>query len=129
MTPQRAAQLLTGLLTFTGVCHFAVPKVFDEIVPGWLPGSARLWVSASGVAELATAALVAVPRTRRAGGVTAAALFVVVFPANIKMAIDVCADGTASTVKQVATILRLPFQVPLVLWALSVARRIAPTIE
>ena len=73
------------------------------------------------LAELVVAAAVAVPRTRRIGGYAAAVLFVAVFPANLKMAVDALHDG--STAKQVGSIARLPLQVPLVVWALAVARR------
>jgi uncharacterized membrane protein len=107
---------LAGLLAFTGTVHMVRPGVFDPIVPGWLPGDARLWTYTSGVAELVVAALVTLPRTRRAGGWAAAALFVAVYPANIQMAID--ADGT---VERLITWGRLPLQIPLILWGLAVA--------
>ena len=71
----RATTLAGGLLT-TGVLHGVAPQPFDTIVPPWLPGSARFWTYASGAAELAVGAAVAVPRTRRLGALAAAALFV-----------------------------------------------------
>ena len=61
------------------------PKPFDSIVPAELPGSARFYTYASGVAELATAALLLAPRTRRLGALAAVALFIAVFPANVNM--------------------------------------------
>ena len=83
-----AAAGLVILLTSTGLLHFAAPASFDMIVPEQLPGAARTWTHLSGVAELLVAALIAVPRTRRFGGLLAALLFVAVFPANVKMVID-----------------------------------------
>ncbi|MFC0547494.1 DoxX family protein [Kutzneria chonburiensis] len=122
MTSPRPALALSALLAVAGVTHFAYPKPYDRIVPTALPGSARTWTYVSGVAELAVAAAVAAPRTRKLGGLAAAALFTAVFPANIKMALD--ARGR-SRGEQLATVARLPLQVPLVIWALRVSRSAA----
>jgi uncharacterized membrane protein len=116
----RDARALAGLLATTGVLHFVAPKPFDSIVPRSLPGSRRTWTLLSGATELAVAAAVAHPRTRKAGGLAAAALFVAVFPANVKMAYD---WRTASPAKRAIAYGRLPLQVPLILWACRVARR------
>ncbi|NEA48609.1 hypothetical protein G3I35_20650, partial [Streptomyces sp. SID10815] len=62
---ERSSLLLAGLLATAGVAHFVSPRQFDAIVPRVLPGSPRTWTRASGVAELALAAGVALPRTRR----------------------------------------------------------------
>ncbi|MFB9833820.1 DoxX family protein, partial [Actinoallomurus acaciae] len=58
---------LAALLAGSGVTHFLRPRPYDAIIPSRLPGSPRTWTYASGVAELACAAAIAVPRTRRAG--------------------------------------------------------------
>jgi uncharacterized membrane protein len=60
------------------------------------------------------------PRTRRSGGLAAAALFVGVLPGNIKVAID--ARGSDSAAYRIGTLLRLPLQAPLIAWALKVRR-------
>ena len=113
--------LLAGLLAGAGAAHFAAPRPFTQIVPKSLPNP-ELLVAVSGVAELACAALVAHPRTRRLGGWASAALFVVVFPANVQMALD---SGRGSSAYQAVTWARLPLQIPLVWWAATVARRAA----
>jgi uncharacterized membrane protein len=110
---------LAALLATTGTLHFVAPKPFDSIVPRSLPGSRRTYTYLSGVAELAVAAAVAHPRTRKVGALAAAALFVAVFPANCKMAVD---WRHASPAKRAIAFGRLPLQVPLVLWARRVAR-------
>ncbi len=115
-----AAAGLVALLTSTGILHFAAPGQFDAIVPEQLPGSPRTWTHLSGAAELVVAALIAVPRTRRLGGLLAALLFVAVFPANVKMAID-WSDRPAWMRALIYG--RLPLQIPLVLWAVLVYRR------
>ena len=121
MPPRRPGPAaLATMLTTTGVLHLVVPAPFDAIVPRNLPGTPRFWTLASGIAELAVAAAVAVPRTRRLGATAAAGLFVAVLPANVKMAHD-WSDRPAA-LRAVAWG-RLPLQVPLVVWALAVRRR------
>ncbi|GAA4689808.1 DoxX family protein [Pseudonocardia yuanmonensis] len=111
---------LAALLGTAAVAHAVAPRFFDAIVPAGLPGTRRFWTYASGVAEGAVAAAVAVPPTRRPGGYAAAALFVAVFPANLKTALD-RADEPAR--RRAVAHGRLPLQVPLALWVLRVARR------
>jgi uncharacterized membrane protein len=65
------------------------------------------------------AAAIVYPRTRKLGGLAAAALFVGVFPANVKMAID---WRHASPAKRAIAYGRLPLQLPLIAWARRVAR-------
>ena len=107
--------LLAGLLAGAGVLHFVKPEFYDALIPPFLPNP-RAWTYGSGVLELAAAAAVAVPRTRRAGGYATAALFVAVFPANLYAAFE------PGDLPRWAAIARLPLQVPLVLWALQVGR-------
>lgn len=111
---------LAALLGVAGAAHFGAPRQFDAIVPQWLPGGQRAWTKASGAAELALAAAVAVPATRRAGGLASAAFFAAVFPANVKMALDWRDRGPRARALAYG---RLPLQVPLVLWAVAVANR------
>lgn len=115
----RPAPTLAGMLVATGVLHFATPESFDAIVPAALPGPPRRWTYLSGAAELMVAAAVAAPRTRRLGGLAAAALFVAVFPANLQMALD----WRRRPLPQRALAWgRLPLQLPLIAWALRASR-------
>lgn len=118
----KSATALAGLLTTSGLLHFASPRPFDTIVPAALPFPARTWTYLSGAAELAVAAAVAHPRTRRWGGLAAAGLFAAVFPANVQMAVD---WRHASPVRRTVAYGRLPLQIPLVLWGLRVAESAA----
>ena len=111
---------LAALLASAGATHFAVPKFYDAMIPAPLPGTPRMWTYGSAAAELATATALVVPRTRRAGGLVAAALFAAVLPGNIKMALD--ARSSNSAAYRVGTLLRLPLQAPLIAWALKVRR-------
>ena len=88
-TPASRAPVVTScFLGAMGVLHFIKPEHFDRIVPRALPGSARFYTYASGVAELGVAGLLALPKTRRAGALAAIALYTAVFPANVQMAWD-----------------------------------------
>ncbi|RPE74887.1 MULTISPECIES: hypothetical protein [unclassified Frondihabitans] len=120
--PRRTALILSTGLAVSGALHFARPKTFDGIVPESLPGEPRTWTLVSGGAELACAAALAIPRTRSVGGILAAALFVAVFPANVKMARDALRSRRAAPRRKVIAIVRLPLQVPLVLLALQARR-------
>ncbi|MDL5199367.1 hypothetical protein [Streptomyces sp. ALI-76-A] len=115
---ERSPLLLAGLLAAAGVTHFAAPRPYDALVPSALPGTPRAWTYASGVAELALAAGVALPRTRRTAALATAAFFVGVFPGNVKMALD---WRHRPAPLKTAAFARLPLQVPLVLWARGVA--------
>ncbi|GAA5105650.1 hypothetical protein [Haloechinothrix salitolerans] len=118
----RLALALALLLGGVGTLHFAVPKFFDALIPRALPGSPRAWTYGSGAAELGCAAAVAMPRTRRIGATLTALLFIAVFPGNVKMAVDYHRTRKPLAMR-VGTLLRLPLQIPLVIWALRVRDR------
>jgi uncharacterized membrane protein len=120
--PARTAAALAGLLLVSGTAHLTRPAPFDAIVPRALPGPPRWWTYASGVAELAVGAAVALPGTRRRGAAVAAGLFAAVLPANVQMAVDW--REKPAPLRAVAYG-RLPLQVPLVLWARRVQRQAA----
>src|ERR1700712_5153782 len=119
MPSQLSALSLTALLAGSGIVHFVRPTTFTDLVPSWVPGSAHQVVYVSGAAELAVAALVANPKTRKLGAQAAAALFVGGFPGNLKMAVD---GSKGPKAMKYASYARLPMQIPLVWWARKVAR-------
>jgi uncharacterized membrane protein len=88
-------------------------------VPKPLPHKREL-VYASGVAELACAAGLLHPRTRRPAGLASAVLLAALFPANVQMALDL--NRTGSTTAKAVGFARLPLQVPLIRAALKAAR-------
>jgi uncharacterized membrane protein len=116
----RRAVSLSVFLGCAGAMHFVAPKFYDAMIPEPLPGSPRTWTYGSGAAEIAVAGAVLLPRTRRAGGLTAALMFAAWLPGNIKMALD--ARRSDSMAFRAGTILRLPLQLPLISWALRVRR-------
>ena len=110
---------LAALLLGSGVAHFAIPKPYDSIVPAELPGSARFYTYASGVAELASGALLLAPRTRRIGALAAIAVFVGVFPANFNL-VRLWQDKPLFM--RVGAVVRLPLQIPMITEAVKVYR-------
>ncbi|CAB4771207.1 MAG: hypothetical protein F2713_07040 [Actinobacteria bacterium] len=106
--------IIVGLfLGLAGIMHFANPSFFNDIVPPWLPPSREFWTYISGIAELATAALLLRPTTRRAGGIAAFLLFIAVYPANLYMTWDWRNEAAS---QQFISWARLPFQF-LFIWA------------
>ncbi|WP_246625830.1 DoxX family protein [Modestobacter italicus] len=112
----RALVMAAGM-TGTGVFHLVRPQAYDWMIPPEL-GPARPWVLGSGVVELVTAGLLAVPATRRAGGWAAVAVLVGVLPAHAQT-LRVFRHQKAKLAVAVA---RIPFQVPMLRAALRVAR-------
>lgn len=122
-TATRAAAGVVAILGPAGVAHFVRPQFFDPLVPSWVPGSPRTVTHLSGVAEIASAVLVAIPRTRRLGGAMALATFAGVFPANIQAAIDGGIEGAPPPIDNaVAAWVRLPMQFPMFWLAWKVIR-------
>jgi uncharacterized membrane protein len=130
---------LLGSLFFTGagVMHFARPDFFEAIVPDWFP-SRKLANYSSGAAEIVLGLGLLPPQTRSRAAVGLAALTVAVFPANLDMALNdvelkpvagtmTRSVGTAQGVGRIANWIRLPMQLPILVWmgreALASSRR------
>ena len=108
---------LGALLGGSGVLHLLRPGIYEWLVPPEL-GPARPWVTGTGLGELGTAALLAGPATRRAGGWAAAALLLAFVPAHLHTFRVIPRKPLPMAVAG----LRLPLQVPLIGAALRVAR-------
>ena len=114
---------LTAIVGGSGVLHLVIPAPYRRLVPAPLGQWRSELVALSGIAEIACATLLLLPRTRRLGALATAGLLVAVFPANVQMAFDGGYPGAPFPANNaVAAWLRLPLQVPLVLWALSFRR-------
>lgn len=111
----------------SGALHFVVPRGYQRIVPRVL-GHAPFLVAASGVVEIVAGALMAVPRTRRVGARLAFVVLLLVWPANLQMALDGgLPDAGFPAGSAVASWARVPLQVPLLVWAWRQARTTAPS--
>lgn len=107
---------MTGILGLAGITHFLRPETFDSIVPPRL-GDPRFVTYASGVAELGCATLLALPSTRRLGGLASAVLMVAVYPANIYTVKKHWHNPRGRAI----ALARLPLQVPLVWMSWNIA--------
>ena len=79
--------LLSTIYLAAGLLHLAVPGPFLSITPSWVPFPEQV-VALTGLAELAGAFGLLVPRFRRAAGIGLALYALCVFPANIQHALD-----------------------------------------
>ncbi|MBV7411716.1 hypothetical protein KRX56_03030 [Dermabacteraceae bacterium TAE3-ERU27] len=111
---------MAAALAAMGVLHFAKPEPFDGAIPPELPGDARFYTYASGVAELVTAALLANAKTRKMGALAASALFLAVWPGNFQMLRDSLHDGSSPT-RQAILAARIPLQILLIVQAQKIA--------
>ena len=103
----------------TGVLHFLRPRMYEAIMPRYLPAHREL-VYASGVAEIAGGAGVLLSKTRRGAAWWLIATLVAIFPANVEMAVN------ADRFKQFPEPLlwaRLPLQGVLIAWVWRAAGR------
>ncbi len=116
---QAPAYRIAAMLIGVGTLHFVAPKPFDAIVSAELPGAARAYTYASGLAELSIGALLLPRRTRRLAALAAALLFVGVFPANVNM---VRLWWDKPWPMRVAALARLPLQIPMIAIALKIRR-------
>ena len=81
-----ARLLLAAAFLAAGLLHLLVPAPFLTITPAWVVFAPQV-IALTGVAEIAGAAGLMVPRLRRAAGIGLALYSVCVFPANIRHAI------------------------------------------
>ncbi|MBZ5736973.1 DoxX family protein [Nocardioides mangrovi] len=119
MSLPRSVTILALGFAASGAVHLVKPEVYEPLMPSWVPAHREV-ILGSGVAELACAAGLALPRTRRAAGWASVLLLLGVYPGNIKMAVD-AAQTRNTTVKAVA-FGRLPLQLPMIRAALRAAR-------
>ena len=117
----RAARVFAGpVMTVAGLLHFLRPRMYEAIMPPWLPAHREL-VLLSGAAEIASGLGTLHPRTRPAAGWLLVATLAAVFPANVHMARHperYRVPGGAP-----ALWARLPFQGLFVYWAWRTTQR------
>jgi len=119
MALPRSSKFLVGAFVASGALHLSKPDVYEPLMPAWVPAHREV-ILASGVAELACALGMVVPRTRGVSGWASAALLLGVWPGNLQMALD--SSRSSSTAFKVAAWGRMPLQVPLIRAAVAAAR-------
>jgi uncharacterized membrane protein len=117
----RSRVALAIFFSCAGLLHFIFPQQYAGAMPLWLPAHAAL-VLVSGVCELAGGIGLLAPPLRRAAGIGLLLLCVAVWPANLQMLMTALAADKAWWIV-VLLALRLPLQIPLLLWIWYAARR------
>ncbi len=111
--------LLGATFLTTGLLHFLRPRMYEAIMPRYLPAHREL-VYASGVAEIAGGAGVLHPKTAKPAGWWLIATLIAIFPANVEMAVH------AERFRKIPRPLlwaRLPVQGLLIAWVFKTATR------
>ena len=104
---------LSLLYIGVGFKHFTNIDFFLVIVPPYIPYP-ELMVYISGLFEIVLGVLLVPRKTRKYGALGLLVLLIAVFPANIYLFTSEIAQNTFGISRQDALI-RLPFQVPLIL--------------
>ena len=102
---------MAALYVVAGVNHFLRPRMYERIIPPYLPAPDVLNYAA-GVAEVVLGVALLFPATRPYAAWGIIALLIAVFPANLYM----YQQGTAG-IPSWALLLRLPLQGALIAWA------------
>ena len=125
---QNASRIALAILYMVaGVLHFAIPDPYIHVMPPFLP-EPRLLVAVSGICEFLGGAGVLIAPTRRFAGYGLVALLIAVFPANVYMLYQQWRPH-GWTPYTFVLLLRLPLQIPLILWARSVALNALPVLS
>lgn len=106
------------LFLFTASGHWFLADGMVQMLPPWVPGRLAI-VHATGVLELAIAAGLFHPATRRLAAWAAVAVLILFFPANIHAAL-VHAPIGGHAQGPAYLLVRAPLQAAIVLWALGV---------
>ena len=116
--------VMSFLYIFIGIRHFTNPQYFLDIVPPQLPFKLFL-VYFTGLIEVVGGAAIISPKTRKAGAYLLIFLLVSVFPANIYLYVSEIPQNLLGVTKTDALI-RIPFQIPLIILAYWHSKRNHP---
>jgi uncharacterized membrane protein len=96
-----------------GILHFVRPRIYLSIMPEYLPFPIQL-IYISGLFEILSGLLLLFPSTRIPGAWLTIFTLIIVFPANIQMAVTFY---KGSNPYLWVALLRLPLQFALIWWA------------
>jgi uncharacterized membrane protein len=111
--------VMTVFYIVTGVNHFINPQFYKSVMPAWVPFHDTV-IIISGIFEILFALLLIFQSTRRIGAWSIIVLLIAVFPANIQAVVNNI-DNDSPLLWM--SVLRLPLQVVLILWAYTFAKR------
>lgn len=125
--PSKSTLVLATLLATAALAHFIAPDPYVGIIPKVFPIAMRKpLVYVSGIAELLLAAGLIPERTRKLSATLTILFFIAVWPANIQMAID--AGSPLKGFTAALSWLRVPLQIPLLIWTWRVRQRNANSV-
>jgi uncharacterized membrane protein len=78
--------LATIFFVVAGLLHFVIPEFYQAMMPPFIPFQ-QFFIVISGIAEVAGAIGLQIPKFRKMAGIWMIVLLVAVFPANIYVAI------------------------------------------
>ena len=122
MTERRSARWLGATFIFTGTLHFLRPKMYEAIMPPYIPAPAEM-VAVSGAAEIAGGVAALFPRLHPFARLWLLALLVAVFPANVHMAVNPEYVKGLPDIPRWLLWARLPVQGLFAAWVLRATRR------
>ena len=105
--------LMAFFYFFAGLTHFRKPRIYERIMPAWIPWH-RFLVYFTGVWEMMAAVLLLFVQSRSAAAWSIIVLLLLVFPANLQMAENFRKKKYRY---YWLALLRLPVQALLVWWA------------
>lgn len=83
----RAAVAAGVFFVLGGALHFAMPEMYDRMIPPFAPGSPRLWTNLSGALEIAGGVGLLVRPLRTAAAAGLFLLLLAILPANVHVAV------------------------------------------
>ncbi|MCC3274174.1 hypothetical protein MUK71_00695 [Arthrobacter zhangbolii] len=125
-----SAVAMAALLTTSAVNHFRNPRFYNAVVPRSISTDTdgkygvmtrRQWTHVSGVLEFAAAAALLLPATRRTAATGTAAMYVAFIAGHIS-ALQRSFGPRGGDREKLIHSLRLPLQLPLILWAWSLRK-------
>lgn len=145
-----SAAAMSALLMTSAMKHFREPGFFEQVVPDYLcretPGagggspeghevpasdgvgqplavmSREEWIAVSGLLEAGAAVGLLIPATRRAAANAVTAMLVVFLAGHVDALRRAYGPGGSTAQRKVHTV-RLPLQLPLILWAWSLRKQ------
>ena len=107
--------VMSIMYIFIGIRHFTDPQYFLDIIPPQLPSKLFL-VYFTGLIEVVGGAAILSTKSRKAGAYLLIFLLVSVFPANIYLYVSETPQSLLG-ISQKDALIRMPFQIPLILLA------------
>ena len=118
MTESRTARALGVFFIFAGTMHFLRPKEYEAIMPPYVPAHKEM-VAISGAGEIIGGVAALFPRAHGFCRLWLVALLILVFPANVHVAVHPDEIKGLPAIPRWLLWARLPFQGVFIAWVLA----------